>query len=107
MDIAVFSARSRLDALENKAKLAPVSADPELQSQLARFLCVLTSGLIEQAMISLLDDYVRSRSPLRVHNYAASQINRLQNAKFEDILKLLGSSIQLGEYMSKKVRAVK
>ena len=90
MDISVVSAQNRLEALEIKAKNAPINADAELQSQIARFLCVLASGLIEQAVISLLDDYVRARSQARVQRYAGYQISRLQNAKFEDILKLVG-----------------
>lgn len=90
MDISVISSQKRLDTLETRASALPVSSDPELQSQIARFLCVLTSGLIEQAVISLLDEYIRRRSTPRVQRYAGYQVSRLQNAKFDDILTLLG-----------------
>jgi hypothetical protein len=90
MDISVVSSQNRLDALESKARNPPVSLDLELQSQIARFLCVLASGLIEQAVISLLDTYIRRRSEPRVQRYAIHQISRLQNAKFEDILIMVG-----------------
>ncbi len=90
MDISVLSAQRRLDTLEAKARAVPVNQDPELQSQLARFLCVLASGLIEQAVISLLSDYARTRCHPRVQRYAEQQLSRLQNAKYEDILNLTG-----------------
>lgn len=90
MDISVISAQNRLESLQAKARSSAVAADPELQSQLARFLCVLASGLIEQGVKALLEEYVRARSAPRIYRYAAHQISRLQNAKFEDILQLIG-----------------
>jgi hypothetical protein len=90
MDISVVSSRKRLDALELKAQALPVSQDAELQSQLARFMCVLASGLIEQAVVSLLEDYARTRCHPRVQRYTQHQLSKLQNAKYEDILSLVG-----------------
>lgn len=89
MDRRVLAAQQRIDSLEKKAQSPPVSDDLELQSQLARFLCVLSSGFLEQAVISILDSYARSKSQRRIADYVSSQLARLQNAKFEDILVVL------------------
>ena len=90
MDLRILSAQNRIDSLEAKAKSDPVRSDVELQAQLARFLCVLSSGLIEQATVLLLDAYARRRSGTQVASYVSSQLSRLQNTKFDDILTLLG-----------------
>jgi RiboL-PSP-HEPN len=85
----VVGAQRRIDNLEAKAKSQLVQNDAELQAQLARFMCVLSSGLLEQAIISILEDYAKSRSHAHVARYVGFGLSRLQNAKFEDIMILL------------------
>lgn len=70
--------------------MSPTSADPELQAQLARFLCVLSSGLMEQALITILENHTIRKSENRIAQYVSSQLSRIQNAKFEDILVTIG-----------------
>src|ERR1035437_4206616 len=55
-----------------------------------RFLCVLTSGLIEQVLILGLDDMAKRKSNPRVAKYVSSHLSRIKNAKFEDIMAVLG-----------------
>jgi hypothetical protein len=81
---------SNIDNLEAAAKVPPVRDDRELQAQISRFLCVLSSGLIEQSLIIILENYSAARSHPRVSQYTNSQLARIQNAKFEDILSTLG-----------------
>jgi hypothetical protein len=90
MDTRIVGAQQRIDSLEKKASTPPVTADLELQAQIARFLCVLSSGFIEQAVIITLENYARLKSSPRIAEYVSSQLSRLQNAKFEDLLVLLG-----------------
>ena len=90
MDIRIVGALQRIDNLQAKAKAEPVSSDLELQSQIARFLCVLSSGLIEQAVIQTLSAYAKRQSHQNVARYVGSNITRLRNAKFEDVLIVLG-----------------
>jgi len=89
MDLRIVGAQQRIDNLEAKAKSDPIRSDPELQSQLARFLCVLTSGLVEQAVIHTLSAYSQKRSHANVAKYVSAHVARLRNAKFEDVLILL------------------
>jgi RiboL-PSP-HEPN len=90
VDRKILGIQQRIDILEAKAKIAPVSSDTELQAQLARFLCVLSSGLIEQALIVILDNHAREKSQGRIAQYVSYQLSRIQNAKFEDILVTIG-----------------
>jgi hypothetical protein len=90
MDIRIVGNQRRIDSLEAKAKSDSVRCDVELQSQLARFLCVLSSGLIEQAVIQTLTSYAQRRSHPDVARYVGASVARLWNAKFEDILTVLG-----------------
>lgn len=90
MDLKIVGAQQRIDNLESKAKSDPVRLDLELQSQLARFLCVLTSGLIEQAVIHTLAAYSQKRSHPNVARYLGASVAKLRNAKFEDVLTILG-----------------
>ena len=89
MDQRLLATQRRINSLASKAASPPVSDDPELQAQLARFLCVLASGFIEQAVVAILESHARSQSSPRVARYVDSQLSRLNNAKFEDILVLL------------------
>src|SRR5438552_3829877 len=90
VDRKILGIQQRIDSLESKAKTVPVSSDMELQAQLARFLCVLSSGLIEQALIVILDDHAKRKSQNRIAQYVSYQLSRIQNAKFEDILVTVG-----------------
>lgn len=90
MDRKILGIQQRIDALEAKAQTAPVGSDPELQAQLARFLCVLSSGLIEQALIVVLEHYAKRKSQDRVGQFVSHYLSRIQNAKFKDILVTVG-----------------
>jgi hypothetical protein len=90
MDAKIVGAQQRIDNLESKAKSEPVNLDAELQSQLARFLCVLSSGLIEQAVIATLASYSEGRSHPNVARYVGGNVAKLRNAKWEDVLVMLG-----------------
>jgi len=86
MDRRVIGAQQRIENLYAKSLAV---GDQELQADIARHLCVLTSGLIEQWIISALDQYSQGHSVPSVARYAGHYISRLQNAKFEDVVVLL------------------
>jgi hypothetical protein len=80
----------RLENLEAKARTDAVCLDVELQAQIARFLCVLASGVIEQVLIGGLESMVLRNGNRRVADYVSHHLSRINNAKFEDILVALG-----------------
>jgi len=87
---SLVSIRNRMDATFNRVN-AITSEDLEVQSDFARYLCVLVSGLVETTVFVLSSAYCRDCCSPAVANYAASQLSHLQNVKSEKLAQLLGS----------------
>ena len=81
--------KRRLDATFKRA--SGVKADPELLSDFARYLCVLVSGFLEQAVIELLLEHVRLRSHESIQRYVGQRLRRFTAANAKNITELLGS----------------
>jgi HEPN superfamily RiboL-PSP-like protein len=78
--------------------------DAEIQSDLARYLCVLVSGFVEIAVAELAIEHCRSRSATSVLSYASAQLDRLQNVKAQKLVQIVGSfekrwSTELSNFM--------
>jgi len=67
------------------------SADAEIQSDFARYLCVLVSGFVETSVAELTIEHCRQRSSITVSNYASGQLDRLQNIKAQKLVQVTGS----------------
>jgi predicted amidophosphoribosyltransferase len=76
------------DAFERYAK---VGDDPEVQADFARYLCVLTSGYVEQSVRILFLELSRKRTEKRVFRYVASNLDRFHNPTGEKIASLVGA----------------
>jgi hypothetical protein len=81
--------RQQLDATFTRA--VAVGADPELLSDYARYLCVLVSGFLEQAVGEILIEYVRTHSDNRVQQHFEQRLRKLTNLKTERLIGVLGS----------------
>lgn len=81
--------QKRLDATFARAP-AP-SADPEVQADFAKYLCVLVSGFFESAIVALLFKYVGSRSSPEVMNFVERELKNWTNPNSEKVLKLFGA----------------
>jgi hypothetical protein len=81
--------KMRLDATVNRSP-SP-SADFEVQSDFAKYLCVLVSGFFENAIVALILDYVERRSSPEVAVFVGRQLDRWTNPNSEKISKLFGS----------------
>ena len=82
--------RSSLRDAFNRAKSLS-NADTEIQSDFARYLCVLVSGFVETCVAELAIEHCKQRSSTTVTNYAAGQLDRLQNLKAQKLVQLVGS----------------
>jgi hypothetical protein len=82
--------RNSLKAAFDRAKSLQV-VDAEIQSDLARYLCVLVSGFVETAVAELAIEHCRSRSATSVLSYASAQLDRLQNLKSQRLVQVIGS----------------
>ena len=85
----VYSEQQRLEATFTRA--SGVQGDPELLSDFARHLCVLVSGFLEQAVIEILLEYVRQRSPESIQRHIGLRLRRFTSPKAQNITELFGS----------------
>ncbi|MGA2301128.1 MAG: HEPN domain-containing protein [Candidatus Acidiferrum sp.] len=81
--------KQRLD--ETFKRASALSRDPEISSDFARYLCVLVSGLLEQAVIELLIEYVRLRSPEQIQRHVGQRLRRFTTANAKNVIELVGS----------------
>ncbi|MGD0663758.1 MAG: HEPN domain-containing protein [Syntrophorhabdales bacterium] len=81
--------RQRLDATFQRA--SGTQGDPELLSDFAKYLCVLVSGFLEQAVIELLLEHVRTHSHSSVLRHVEQRLRRFTSANRERIIQLLRS----------------
>lgn len=86
--IEINRQRQRLDSLFSRAKDLP---DPEVQSHWSRYLCVLVSGFLENAVRLTFAEYARTRSDPSVADFVESRLRQFQNPRMDSILKLAGS----------------
>ena len=75
----------KLDTLFSKAPAA-CGNDIESMAHWAKYLCVLTAGLIENALEELYGDYVDKTANPAVARYARSQLAKVQNPKTHTFL---------------------
>ena len=87
MNSQIVSHRQKIDYI--LSEIASVSND-EIKAHMSKYLCVLISGYIENAVRLLLDEYVRKRSNENVATFVSKKIKRLNNLNENDILELLG-----------------
>ena len=78
MNPILLSEKQRLDSLFDRVSKLPV--DEEFHAHWSRYLCVLISGFIENAMRILLTEYSKNKSHPNVSNYVSKQIKGITNA---------------------------
>lgn len=85
----VWRLKQRLDATFQR--VGQVATDPELQSDFARYLCVLLSGYLEEAVSELLLEHSRRSAAPSVQRFVESRTRRLTNLNSQRLQELLGS----------------
>lgn len=86
----VHSLRQRLNAAFDRAAQLH-DADIELQSDFAKYLCVLVSGYVETCVAELAIEHCRKRAHPTVSNYASTMLTRSGNLKSERLLQVIGA----------------
>ena len=81
--------KQRLDATFNRVK--GIGRDSELQSDFARYLCVLVSGYIEQAVVELVLEHARGKGAPTLQRFVEQKTKRFTNANAARVQDLLGS----------------
>lgn len=85
----VHRLKQRLDATFARAPGA--SSDIELQSDFARYLCVLVSGFLENAVVALILECAQRRSAPEVALFVERQLEYWTNPNVDKLLRLIGS----------------
>lgn len=83
----VSQLRQRLNA--TFARASQIN-DGQLQSDLAKHLCVLVCGYLERAVVALTVEHVRQRSVPSVQRFVEARLERSQNFKPQKLADLLG-----------------
>lgn len=86
----VASLRRRLDDTFRRVSSIQ-TADVEVLSDFARYLCVLVSGYLETVVAELALEHCRHHCSPTVLAYVDSQLQRFQNPNAERVLQLVGA----------------
>lgn len=86
--LAVHRLRNRLDA--TFARVPTSTADIETQADFAKYLCVLVSGFLENAIVAMVLDMAQRRSADSVAQFVERQLDYWTNPTSDKIIKLLG-----------------
>lgn len=84
----VFRLRQRLDSTLARAPQAV--ADIEVQSDFAKYFCVLVSGYLENSLVALILDYAATQSSPEITLFVERQLDSWTNPNTDKITKLLG-----------------
>lgn len=81
--------KQRLDATFERINV--LDADPELRSDFAKYLCILVSGYLENAVVVLVREHARRSGGPSLQRFVESRTKRFTNANAQRIQELLGS----------------
>jgi hypothetical protein len=84
--------------------------DPELQSDLARLLCISVCGFLENCLRLIYSEYAQLKSHPNIGNYVENQLDGFHNPNMEKILTLAGSFCpkwrkELEEFTKERIKA--
>lgn len=104
MSSEIDSQKKKLINLFEKISQISGEEDDELVAHWAKYLCILTSGYIENSIKVIIDGYTMKRSNIAVANFVSKQISSLTNLKVQKISTLLYSfNDNWGKDLEKKI----
>jgi hypothetical protein len=89
MILDVAREKQRLDHIFDLAKHLDIK--DELLAHWAKYLCILTSGFIENSLRMILTCYAKDKSSPQVANFVESKITGITNLNEQKIAELLGA----------------
>lgn len=89
MKVALLSEKQRIDHVFSLAD--KLDANEETISHWARYLCILTSGLIENSVRIMISHYAASHSHSNIANYVKKHSKSISNLNSERLKQLLGA----------------
>ena len=77
--------KDKIDALFKKVKDIN---DIKMQSDWAKYLCVLVSGFLEKSISLIYNDYAKKRTGTNIQNFVHSYLKGFQNPRMDKIIDL-------------------
>jgi len=90
MLVEVHRARTRLDSVFAMTRLLPLD-DLEIRAHWARYLCVLTSGFLEESLRLILEEFGKKMAHPSVARYMNSSLQGISGVNDERLRQLIGS----------------
>jgi hypothetical protein len=87
----VHRLKSRLDGTFQRSRQLGSDSDPEIQSDFARYLCVLVSGYLEKAVTELVLEHARRSGGPTLQRFVELRTRHFANANAQRLKDLLGS----------------
>ena len=88
-DHIILAQKQQLTSLFSCAKI--FNNNSEMLSHWAKYLCVLTSGFIENSIKHYLSEYTIKKSHPYISNYVTNHLEGFQNPNMEKILNVIGA----------------
>jgi hypothetical protein len=110
-----FRIQAQIRSIDSLFVIAGNIQDEEIQAHFSKYLCVKTSGLLENYFKSQIGDYVDSSSSKPTANYVKSKFKTFTNIDYDKIHKLFESfsnewtqtlEIQMTEDLKSSLNAV-
>ena len=89
MILEVFREKEKIDNIF--ALASQLDPEEELLAHWAKYLCVLTSGFIENSLRAILTKYSTNKASPQVANFVESRVKEITNLNEEKIAQLLGA----------------
>lgn len=88
----IYQEKQKLDDLFDKVKQTRALAeDQELLAHWSRYLCILVSGFLENALKELYGTYAQNKAQPRVANFVKARLETFRNPNMERVLQLANS----------------
>jgi len=101
MNPRIISYRDRLDNLYRKTSTI---SDQNDRKEWSKYLCVLTSGWIEESLRTLLNDYARFNASPKIQHYVSKEIDNITNCKTDKIIQILSKfDAEWGKQFEEKI----
>ncbi len=85
----VYRLRHQLDeTIRRLSTHSDRSDDPEIQSDVARYLCVLISGYFERSVVDMIISYTRKNASSEITSYVDHGLKRWANPNLERVTQL-------------------
>jgi len=82
----IISYKNHLDSLFEDVKKI---SDPKMESEWAKYLCILVCGYLEQSISAIFCNYAQKKSCPNIANFIERQLEKARNPKMQQVIDLI------------------